>query len=337
MAKRSAGMRAMVILVVLLVAGYTTLAVPRSRAASHRITYIPINTGNPYFDVVYSGVREAAAETGDQVNEIAPSSASATGQIPFIQQAIAQRVDGIMISAADPEALVPAAKQAMAKGIKVITLNNDYDPKGRLASVLPVNFDKVGPAMVRLLAPMIHYRGQVAILTANPTAPAQTQFIKGMRKELKKPQYRHIKIVKVAFGYDDPSKSFTETEGLITSFPHLAGILAPTSVAVAAAAQALESAHKNKKIALLGLGLPNQMRKYIKDGTTPKVLLWDPAIEGYVSIYLMNGLIDGTIKPHLGGTFHAGHYGLKRFNKNNVVYAGPLLVFTKRNVDRYHF
>jgi rhamnose transport system substrate-binding protein len=306
-------------------------------AASYRITYIPINTGNPYFDAVFSGVKSAAAKTGDTVNEVAPSSASATGQIPFIQNAISQHVDGLMISAADPEALVPAAKQAMARGIKVITLNNDYDPKGRIASVLPVDFNMIGPRMVQLLAPEIHYTGQVAILTANPTAPAQTQFIKGMYQELKKPIYKNIKIVKVAFGYDDPAKSFTQTQDLLTSFPHLAGILAPTTVAVAAAAQVLETTHMAKKVQLLGLGLPSQMRKYIKDGTTPKVLLWDPSVQGDVAIYLMDGLLKGTIKPHPGGTFSAGPYGTETFGKDNVVNASPPYVFDASNVDKFHF
>ena len=52
------------------------------------------------FDAVYSGVKSAAVKSGDTVNEIAPSSASATGQIPFIQNAINQHVDGLMISIA---------------------------------------------------------------------------------------------------------------------------------------------------------------------------------------------------------------------------------------------
>jgi rhamnose transport system substrate-binding protein len=308
-----------------------------TNAASHRITFIPINTGNPYFDVIYSGVKAAAAKTGDTVNENAPSTASATGQIPFIQNAISQHVDGLMISASDPKAAVPAAKLAMAKGIKVITLNNDWDVKGRIASVLPTDFNAIGPKMVQLLAPQIHFTGEVAILTANPTAPAQTLFIAGMRQELKKAIYKNIKIVKVAFGYDDPAKSFTQAQNLLTSYPHLAGILAPTTVAVSSAAQVLETTHMAKKVALLGLGLPSQMRKYIKDGTTPQVLLWNPAAEGTVGIYLMDGLLNGTIKPHPGGTFSAGPYGTETFGKDNVVNASPPFVFDASNANKFNF
>lgn len=308
-----------------------------AKAATYRITFVPINTGNPYFDTIFSGVKSAASKTGDKVNEVAPSTASATGQIPFIQNAISQHVDGLMISASDPEAVVPTAKQAMAKGIKVITLNNDYDVKGRIACVLGTDYNLIGPRMIQLIAAEVHNTGQIAILTANPTAPAQTLFIAGMRQELKKPIYKGMTIVKVAFGYDDPAKSFTQAQDLLTSYPHLAGILAPTTVAVAAAAQVLETTHKAKKVALLGLGLPSQMRKYIKDGTTPQVLLWNPAAEGTVAIYLMDGLLNGTIKPHQGGTFNAGPYGTETFLKDNVVNAAPPFVFDASNIDKFNF
>jgi hypothetical protein len=56
---------------------------------------------------------------------------------------------------------------------------------------------------------------------------------------------------------DDDQKSFTETQGLLRSYPDLKGIISPTTVGIAAAARYLSSSQYKGKVALTGLGTPN--------------------------------------------------------------------------------
>ena len=97
-----------------------------------------------------------------------------------------------------------------------------------------------------------------------------------MKETLKDPKYKDIKLVKVAYGDDDDQKSFQETQGLIQAYPNLKGIISPTTVGVAAAARYLSTSPQKGKIKLTGLGFPNQMRKFVKDGTVEEFQLWVP-------------------------------------------------------------
>lgn len=102
-----------------------------------------------------------------------------------------------------------------------------------------------------------------------------------MQEELKKPEYSKIKLVKIAYGNDDDQKSFTETQGLLQAYPNLKAIVAPTTVGIAAAARYISTSSSKGKVAVTGLGTPNQMRAFVKNGTVKAFQLWDPGQLGY--------------------------------------------------------
>jgi len=209
-------------------------------AQAPRIAFIPKNLGNPFFDAVYAGIQEAARELGYETVSIGPPAADPASQIPFIQQQSAQQVAAIIISANDANTVAPALRAAMQRGIAVVAVDADAAVDARQAYIQPVDFDTVGPEQVKLLAELIDYQGEFAILSATTTAPNQNAWIAGMQVELEKPEYANMRLVRIAYGDDEPQKSYRETEGLLAAFPNLRGIISPTTVGLAAAAQALE-------------------------------------------------------------------------------------------------
>ena len=130
-----------------------------------------------------------------------------------------------------------------------------------------------------------------------------------MKDELAKPEYKDMKLVKVAYGDDDDQKSFQETQGLLQAYPNLKGIISPTTVGIAAAARYLSGSKYKGKVALTGLGTPNQMRQYVKDGTVKEFALWNPAELGYLAAYAAAALASGQITGAEGETFKAGKLG----------------------------
>src|SRR5438445_11364811 len=91
-----------------------------SPAATLNIAFLPKAVNNPYFDVAASGGQEAASALSGQFKQVGPSEATGAAQIPFIQTLTQQNVSAIVVSADDPDAIAPALKQAMQKGIKVV-------------------------------------------------------------------------------------------------------------------------------------------------------------------------------------------------------------------------
>lgn len=303
------------------------------------IVYIPKNTGNAYFDPVIEGFKKASEEKGFDFTTVAPANASASSQIPFIKEQIQRGVKAIAISPNSPDALKPVLKDAMSKGVKVVTVDADLDGNedARDAAVLPIDFSLIGSSQIDLMSTLIGGKGDIAILSATTDAPNQNTWIAGMKETLKNPKYAGMKLVEVAYGDDEAQKSQRETEALLTKYPNLKGIISPTTVGVAAAAQALETAQAANRVQLTGLGMPNKMRRFVKNGTVQKFALWDPANMGYAAGYLLSGLLDGSIKPTSGDTFKAGNLGTLKFGAKNVVTAGKPLVFDSKNIEQYKF
>jgi len=309
---------------------------PTSSTGGLNIVFLPKQINNPYFDTAAKGGQLAATALGGQFKQVGPSTANAAAQVPFITSLTEQHVGAIVISGDDPNAVAPSLKQAMAQGVKVVSFDADVAPDARNVFVNQANSEQIGRSEVDLLAQQINSTGQIAVLSAASTASNQNTWIGFMQQELAA-KYPNMKLVKIAYGNDDDQTSFNQTLALLQQYPNLKGIISPTTVGIAAAARALESVKKGGQVALTGLGTPNQLRQYVKDGTIKGFELWDPGNLGYLAYYVAALLVEGKIKGNVGETFTAGKLGSFTIGANNVVLLGPPTVFNSANIDQFNF
>ncbi|WP_443744680.1 sugar ABC transporter substrate-binding protein [Streptomyces spororaveus] len=78
--------------------------------------------GDTFWDIVQKGAKEAAAK--DNINFVYAHDDQAQQQAQFVQNAIDQKADGIVVSLAKPEALKDVLAKAAKAGIPVITVNS---------------------------------------------------------------------------------------------------------------------------------------------------------------------------------------------------------------------
>lgn len=328
-------------------ASTSTGGTPAPTGKAVKIVYIPKSSGNPYFNEVQKGLEKGAKEFGYTLDVQAPASADATSQLSIIQDQVQRGVDVIALSANSPDALNEALDEARKKGILVVTIDADLtgNEDHRDIGVLPTDFSKIGPAQIELLGSQMNYEGDFAILSATTDAPNQNAWIAGMKETLKDPKYSKMKLVTTVYGDDQDQKSSTETEGLLTKYPNLKGILSPTSVGLAAAAQVVENAGvypggknaKNGGLHLTGLSTPAQLKTAIDKGVISGFQLWSPADMGYLAGYLATNAKNGKIKLD-ANTEVDGPGGKKvKIGDNGVIFTGDLLTFDKANIDQYKF
>ena len=155
----------------------------------------------------------------------------------------------------------------------------------------------------------IGYKGEIAILSAAATATNQNAWIKVMEETLKDPKYKDMKLVTTVYGDDDPTKSTTEAQGLLQAYPDLKCIIAPTTVGIAAAAQVVTQQKKCDKVIVTGLGLPSEMREFVKSGCVKQNALWNFEDIGYLAAYAAHAVLAGDITGAEGETFDAGRLG----------------------------
>jgi len=305
----------------------------------YTIGFIIKSTGNPFFEAVVKGAKEAADQTGDKIIEQGPATPTAEGQIEIINNFIAQKVNAIAISANDQNAVVPALKKAMDAGIKVVSYDSAVAPDGRNLHVNQADPKLVAQVEVQSIAEMINYEGEIAILSATATATNQNTWIEYMKEELKDPKYSKMKLVAVVYGDDLRDKSYNEAMGLFKSYPNLKGIIAPTTVGLGAAANAIYDAKLTGKVKLTGLGLPSEMADWIKKGVCDEMFLWNPIDLGFLASYTAHELASGEITGKEGDSFTAGRMGEKKVTKaadgGLEVLLGAPFKFDKSNIDEW--
>jgi rhamnose transport system substrate-binding protein len=304
-----------------------------SEAAS--ITFIPKNLGNPYFETSDAGGKKAVEELGGKFSEVGPQEASADAQAQFIDTEAQKRTSAIVLSANDPEALGDSLTKARDAGTKVVTFDADVNPEYRDLFVNQASTEGIGKVQVDIIADQIGDAGEIAILSATANATNQNAWIDVMKKELA--NHPKIKLVETAYGNDDDQTSFDKTAALLQKHPNLKGIISPTTVGIAAAARYLSTSDSKGKVALTGLGTPDQMRKYVKDGTVKEFALWNPEDLGYLAAYAADALVKGDIKGEEGDTFKAGKLGDYEVGPNGEVLLGEPFKFNAENIDDFQF
>jgi len=336
------GLVAVAVLVSALTAGSSGAAADRTtgttaKKASYKIFLLPKFIGIPVFTLNGQGGKEAGKKLGDTVTYNGPTEASAAKQVPFIDTAVRQGYNAIVVSGNDPNALAPALKRAQARGVKVVSYDADVAKDARTVYVSPPNTAAIGAGLVEWVGSQIGYKGDIAILSATTTAANQNAWIAVIKKTLKLPKYKGLKLVKIAYGNDQDTKSAQETQALLQAYPNLKGIIAPTSVGLPAAARVLQQAKKCGSVALTGLATPNAMRAYTKRGCAKKFGLWNEVDFGYLAVYVAHAVLDGKLSGKAGQSLVAGRLGKRTIGASNTMPMGPPLVFTRANIDQFHF
>ena len=300
------------------------------------VTFLPKNLGNPYFDVTARGGEAAVKEFGGTFDQVGPQEATPDAQVQYINTAAQQGVNALVISANDPDALCDSIQEARDAGTKVVTFDSDTNPDCRDLYISQATSEGIAKTQVDMIAEQIGDEGEIAILSATANATNQNAWIDMMTADLEA-NHPNIKLVDTVYGDDDDQKSFDQTAALLQNHPDLKGIVSPTTVGIAAAARYLSDSAVKGQVKLTGLGFPNELRDYVKDGTIDAFALWDVEGLGYLAAFTAKALVDGDIKGDSGDTFDAGKLGSFTVGDDGVVLLGDPTVFNADNIDDYDF
>jgi rhamnose transport system substrate-binding protein len=305
-----------------------------AQAEDVRIALVVKALGIGFFEAAAKGAEEAAAELGNvEIIYTGPTSTTAEGQIEVINALIAQRVDAIAISANDTDALVPALKKAMDRGITVISWDSGVAAEGRSLHLNPSSNALIGNMIVKLAADHLPDGGDVAVLSATTTSTNQNIWIEEMNKVMG--DYPGINVVGTVYGDDLADKSYREANGLMQTYPDLKAIIAPTSVGIVAAAQAVADAGKIGEINVTGLGLPSEMAGAIDSGASKSFAIWNPIDLGYSATMLAYNLSQGNATAEPGAEIPMGRMGnLTLDDKNEGAMADPF-VYDASNIEQF--
>ena len=305
-----------------------------AQAETKRIALVVKALGIGFFEAANKGAEEAAKELGDvEIIYTGPTDTTAEGQIEVINSLIAQKVDAIAISANDTDALVPTLKKAMERGITVISWDSGVAKDGRMMHLNPSSSALIGNTIIKLAADHLPEGGEVAVLSATTTSTNQNTWIEEMNKVMG--NYPGITVVGTVYGDDLADKSYREAQGLMQTYPNLKAIIAPTSVGIVAAAQAVTDAGKVGQINVTGLGLPSEMAGHVKSGASKSFAIWNPIDLGYAATMIAYNLNTGKATAEAGAEIPMGRMGTAKLDENGEAAMADPFTYDASNIDQF--
>ncbi|KPB00849.1 rhamnose ABC transporter substrate-binding protein [Ahrensia marina] len=309
----------------------TLMISPAQAQETKRIALVVKALGIGFFEAAAKGAEEAAEELGDvEIIYTGPTDTTAEGQIEVINSLIAQNVDAIAVSANDTDALVPTLKKAMDRGITVISWDSGVAKEGRQMHLNPSSNPLIGNMIIKLAADNLPDGGDVAVLSATTTSTNQNTWIEEMNKVMG--NYPGINVVATVYGDDKADKSYTEAQGLMKSYPDLKAIIAPTSVGIVAAAQAVTDAGKAGEINVTGLGLPSEMAGHVDSGASKSFAIWNPIDLGYSATMIAYNLATDKASAEAGAEIPMGRMGSVTLDENTEGAMADPFVYDASNV-----
>ena len=144
-----------------------------------------------------------------------------------------------------------------------------------------------------------------------------------------------MKMVAIRPCDDLKDKAQSEATALMAANPNLKLIMNICSPAVPGAAEAVKQAGKTGKVKVIGLGLPNENRAYVKAGVTDSVILWKTEDLGRLTVQAAVALAQGKLKK--GDTsFASAGLGTIEIQGDSILLGKPY-IFNAGNIDQFNF
>jgi ribose transport system substrate-binding protein len=256
------------------------LAAPMFASAAQK-TFVMVPKGvHPYYEPCYEGFQAAAKKYGVKVEKVDPQKFELPLQVKVIEDLIAQKVDGIAISALDDAGLVPVIADATKAGIKVITFDADAKSSARL-EYIGTNNEAAGMAAGKKVAELMKGQGNIVILQGGLGASNLNERTAGFKKAIAGTKIKLLEVTDVA---GDFSVATNKTEALLQTYPELNAIFAVSAEGAPAAAQVLKEQKKAGKILLAGFDDLKDTLEGIRDGSVAFCLVQKTFKMGWLSV-----------------------------------------------------
>ncbi len=243
------------------------------------IAVITHGEGDSFWAVVKKGAEQAGKDLGVTV-KYSESNNDPQEQAQLIEAAITEEVDGIAVSAPDPDAITDPVKTAVDAGIPVITINSGAEESAGMGAITHVGQTetiagegagaKLKEAGATKIICIIHEQGNVGL----------NQRCEGAKKGFG----GEVENLQVA-GVSDVSTTLTEIQSKLESDDSIDAVLALNPDIAVAARDAIAGASSEAKLATFDLS--GDVIKAIKDDEILFAVDQQQYLQGYLPVVFL--------------------------------------------------
>lgn len=210
-------------------------------------------------------------------------------QINQIQDFIAAGYDGIIVAAADADAVVAAEEEAIANGIPVINVNNMSNCEDIYAQIRSDDTE-MGAKCADIMAELLGGKGNVILINAN-AGNALTARGYAFRERIES-EYPDINIIFEDFIAADAAQAATAIEDYLQTYPDVQGLFSWSDTCAIPCASAIDASGRDIKIVTIDCSNPDT-RAMITDGKIDAAVAQQPVTLGRVGLQTMLKIING--------------------------------------------
>jgi ribose transport system substrate-binding protein len=268
------------------VVGSFPAMIARSAVAAGKpitIAFIPGIASDPFFKAMELGARNKAKELG--VNLMWQGSASDYSpqtQMPFVDAALTNGVDALILVPTDPHAMQPAVTRAESMKIPVITVDTTVTDQSYLTSFITGDNIDGGHKAAETLADLIGRKGKVFIMSGSPSATTDVARENGFREAIKK--FPDIEVIGIQYANSQPATATSAVSTILLKYPDLAGIFALDGTSGTGTVAALRNANKAGQVKLVGYDAYKVEVDALKEGIFTALVAQQPAKEADLAL-----------------------------------------------------
>lgn len=237
---------------------------PLTGSSSEKYVMVTFVSGIEYWKGAYKGMQDAAKNLGVNVQYTGANKYDINQEVTVLEQVIAQKPKGILLTCINPQALNNSIKKATDQGIPVVTFDSDA-PKSSRYSFLATSNTEAGANAARALAKICGGKGSVAVVTQTGQLNHE-QRTQGFKDTIAK-EFPNMKVVSVQNGNSDQVKAAQVTSGILQTNSDLVGVFATEASTGVGVATAVKEANKVGKVHIVSFDTDKGTLDLVKSGT----------------------------------------------------------------------
>jgi ribose transport system substrate-binding protein len=237
---------------------------------------------NDFWKSVRLGADAAGKEFGIDISFNSPLNENdIEDQISMVNNAIAKKVDGIVLAAADFKKLVPVAEKAIDAGIPVIVFDSALD-SSRISTFIATDNKSAAIKAGNKLVEVAGRECNIAIISFVKGAASSDQREEGIYEVIKK--YPGINVVAKEYSLSDEGTAEQLAKDIVKRFPEIDAIVALNGPSTSGAAKAIEEMNLTGKIKIIGFDNTNGEIDYLEDNAIQAIVIQNPYNMGYLGV-----------------------------------------------------
>jgi len=289
----------------------------------YMVTFV---SGIEYWKGCFKGMKAAADLYGVKAVYTGAPQFDVNQEVTVLRQIIAKKPAGILVTAANPDALKAPINEAIQKGIPVLTFDAD-SPNSDRYSVLATGNYNAGVMAARYLGKLLGGKGEVGISTVAAQLNHEQRksgFVDTLKKE-----FPGIKVVSIVNDENDQTKAARQISAMLQAHPNIKGLFCTDALGGVGAATAIKEANKVGKVKIVSFDTEKGTLDLIKQGIIEASIAqgtWNMGFWGMTFLFYPK---HGLVNP----VDNWKEYGINPLPP--VVDTGTMVV-TKKNVDAFY-